>query len=132
MTNLVLYDGLCGLCNSTVQWLLRIDGRRVLTFAPLQGETAKHIPLPPRTSETIVYILDIHSANRKIFVRSEAILEIIQSVGGFWRAALLLRIVPLKLRDTLYDWIARNRYKWFGKYDECRIPSTEVRNRFLS
>ncbi len=130
MTNLVLYDGLCGLCNSTVLWLLRIDCRRILTFAPLQGETAKQFPLP-QNSETIVYIFNSGSQNQKMFLRSDAILEILRTVGGLWKVAVIFLVIPRNIRDTLYDWIARNRYRWFGKYDECKLPSVELRHRFL-
>ena len=131
MTNLVLYDGLCGLCNSTVSWLLRIDRRRVLNYAPLQGETARQISLSLQRSETIVFIPNFHSKDQKIFVRSEAILQILGAVGGGWKIAAIFRIIPRRIRDFVYDWIARNRRRWFGKYETCPIPAPEVRNRFL-
>ncbi len=131
MTNLVLYDGLCGLCNSTVLLLLKIDRRRALTFAPLQGETAKRISLPPQTSETIIYVLDSNSGSSRIFLRSDAIVEILHTIGGVWELAVIFRIVPRRIRDAVYEWIARNRYDWFGKFEVCKLPATDQKSRFL-
>lgn len=131
MSNLVLYDGLCGLCNATVLWLLKIDRRRVLTFASLQGETAKQFPLAFQSSETIVSIFDFRSENQEILFRSDAVLQILQTVGGFWKVAALFRIIPKKIRDTVYDWVAQNRYRWFGKSEECRLPPDDAKYRFL-
>lgn len=131
MTSLVLYDGLCGLCNATVLWLLKIDRRRALTFAALQGETAKQISLPPQASNTIVYIYDFREKSQNILVRSDAILEILSTVGGFWKFAAILRIIPRGIRDAVYDWIARNRYRWFGRYEECRLSPDDAKFRFL-
>lgn len=132
--NLVLYDGQCGLCDRTVQWLLRIDRQRVLTFAPLQGETSGKLHLqytPDETFNTIVFISSFGTSQQEIYYKSDAVLEILKNVGGLWRLCASLRVIPKGFRDTLYDWIAYNRYGWFGRYEQCKIPSPEVRDRFL-
>ena len=132
---LVLYDGVCGLCDRTVQFLLGADRHRVLTFAPLQGETARSLPGPhtamKSTLESIVFIRGYSTVNATTYRRSEAVLRILNEVGGFWRVVSWLRIIPRPLRDMVYDWIGRNRYQWFGRFAECRMPSAELRTRFL-
>lgn len=132
---LVLYDGVCGLCDRTVQFLLDVDRHRVLTFAPLQGETAMSLlgshNAITNNLESIIFVREYSTLNVATYRRSEAVLRILNEVGGFWRVVSWLRIIPRPLRDMVYDWIGRNRYRWFGKFAECRIPSAEVRARFL-
>jgi predicted DCC family thiol-disulfide oxidoreductase YuxK len=135
---LVLYDGVCGLCDKTVQFLLRIDRGGVLRFAPLQGSTAPAILLrhgvPPAGGEgfkSLVLVCDVGKPEEKIYLRSEGVLRILGTVGGFWRMISWLRIVPRFIRDTVYNWVARNRYGWFGKFDACRLPSLKWQSRFL-
>lgn len=132
---LVLYDGVCGLCDRAVQFLLAQDRHRILTFAPLQGETARSaLGSQEQTSKdftTIVFIRGHPTAHAATYVKSEAFCEILKEIGGFWRIVSWLRIVPRRVRDLVYDLIAQNRYRWFGKYAECRIPSPEQRSRFL-
>ena len=133
-SNLVLYDGVCGLCNRTVRFLIRIDRRQRLCFAPLQGPTAARLAERHRFAtdvRTLVYVRDFGLKDERSHVRSEAVLRIFADVGGLWSALLLLRVVPRALRDLVYDWIARHRYRWFGKYDSCPLPSPEQRARFL-
>ena len=132
--NLVLYDGVCGLCNGTVRFLLAIDRRGVLCFAPLQGPTAARVlkrHALPGDVRTIVYVRNFGLKRERAHLRSDAVLRILGDVGGVWSLLLILRLVPRFLRDSVYDWVARNRYSWFGKYDECPLPSPEQRARFL-
>ncbi len=132
---LVLYDGVCALCNSTVRFLLERDKRGVLRFAPLQGETAGGIweRYPGRDPglKTMVYVRGFGSGNEEIHVRSRAVLEILNDIGGAWRVSRVGRLIPAGLRDALYDWIARNRYAWFGRYETCRLPGEGETERFL-
>ena len=132
---LVLYDGVCGLCDRTVQFLLDVDRHGVLRFAPLQGETANALlgshNAIKNSLESIVFVREYSTLNAATYRRSEAVLRILNEVGGFWRVVSWLRIIPRPVRDILYDWIGRNRYQWFGKFAECRLPSAEVRARFL-
>ncbi|HEV8629379.1 MAG TPA: DCC1-like thiol-disulfide oxidoreductase family protein, partial [Thermoanaerobaculia bacterium] len=124
--NLVLYDGVCGLCNRTVRFLLRIDRRHRLCFAPLQGQTAARLAERhgfPTDVRTLVYVRNFGLKRERVHVRSDGVLRIFGDVGGLWWLLSLLRIVPRFLRDALYDWVARHRYGWFGKYDSCPLPS---------
>ncbi len=126
---IVFFDGVCGLCNAIVDLLLRIDTRRVLLFAPLQGETARRAlgPLAQNGGAWSVILLDAEGR----FDHSEAALRIFRYVGWPWSLLALLKVVPRDLRDRAYDFIARHRYEWFGKRATCRVPTPEERERFL-
>ena len=134
--NLVLYDGVCGLCTRSVRFLLIIDSQRRLTFAPLQGETANRLverfPRIKVAGETILFLRRGERDEFHLYERSSSILEILSAVGGIWRLFNVFRIIPIGARDSLYDWVARRRYLWFGRYDECQIPSRKHGGRFLS
>jgi predicted DCC family thiol-disulfide oxidoreductase YuxK len=132
--NLVLYDGVCALCNRMVRFLLRVDRRAVLCFAPLQGPTAARLAERhgfPLDVKTIVYVRPFGLKGERAHERSDAVLRVLADLGGVWWLASLLRVVPRVLRDGVYDWVARHRYRWFGKYDSCPLPSPEQRPRFL-
>jgi predicted DCC family thiol-disulfide oxidoreductase YuxK len=133
--NLVLYDGLCALCNSVVRILVAIDRQGILSYASLQGETAAALrQRHPEISEqvdTIVFVQGYCSPNERCGYASEAIVMLSAELGGIWRLFACLRFVPLGLRDRIYRYIARNRYRWFGKYQACPLPSQEVKHRFL-
>jgi predicted DCC family thiol-disulfide oxidoreductase YuxK len=132
--NLVLYDGVCGLCNRLVRFLLRIDRGAVLCFAPLQGPTAARLAQKhgfPLDVKTLVYVRHFGLKQERVYLRSDGVLRIFGDVGGVWWPLSGLRIVPRLLRDPLYDWVATHRYRWFGKYDSCPMPSPQQRARFL-
>ena len=132
----VLYDGVCGLCDRGVAWLVRHDRRGALRFAPLQGETAaavraRHPALPP-LDETMIFVEAPGTPAERVRVRSDSALAIVARLGGGWRlVAALGRIVPPPLRDSVYRFVARRRKRWFGELATCRIPSAEERARFL-
>lgn len=132
--HLVLYDGVCGLCDRSVRFLLEEDRSAILSFAPLQGlvrsEVAARHPLPPAT-RTLILVRDFGTETERVLVRSDAILGIARLIGGWLAPAAVLRIVPRRLRDLAYDFVARNRYRWFGQLDSCRVPKPEERERFL-
>lgn len=125
---IVFFDGVCGLCNASVDWLLKHDKRRVLKFSPLQGETFKRLAGTDslQNMDSIIYY-----RNGKIHVESTASLLIAKDIGGFWKLAVVLFVFPAFIRNLVYRFIARNRYKWFGKLDACRIPDKATRARFL-
>lgn len=124
----VFFDGICGLCNGFVDRLMVWDKRHVLRFATLQGATAAtHLPAEhTQALSTIIYF-----DGQRIYTRSDAALRIIMRLGGLWKLAGVFLILPRFLRDGVYDWVARNRYQWFGKHDSCRLPSPEERKLFL-
>ena len=133
---LVLYDGVCALCNRTVQYLLDRDLRGLLRFAPLQGETAaevwtRHSGQDPGL-KSIVYVRGFGTPDERLFFRSRAVLEILSDLGGKWRVPALAKWIPGPLRDAIYDWIAARRYAWFGRYEQCRLPEKGTEDRFLA
>ncbi len=132
---IVLFDGVCALCDWTVQFLLRRDKQGVLKFAPLQGATAaailKRHPQIEDKTRSVILVQNYDTASESISVRSQAILNCLSALGGFWRVVSLLRLIPGFLRDAVYNFIAKNRYKWFGKYDECIVPPPEMKERFM-
>jgi len=126
---LIYYDGLCGLCDRFVRFVLVRDRRGRYRFAPLQGETARaRLPNLPDSEALTTVILEQEGRFR---IRSDAALAILAGLGGAWRAATLLRVIPRPLRDAVYDWIARHRFRWFGRREECRVPGPPERERFL-
>ena len=131
----LLYDGLCGFCNKSVQLILRHDKRKTMYFAALQSEygqsiLTRHPELASIDSLVFVEPLDFAYLER-VFVRSNAALHIARYLGGVWKLALAGYLVPRRLRDYLYDQFAKRRYRWFGKYDSCLQPPPGVRERFL-
>jgi predicted DCC family thiol-disulfide oxidoreductase YuxK len=136
--HLVLYDGVCRFCNKSVQLLLKIDRQERLYFAPLQSELAKKLAkkhffiLQAYAPESIVLVKYYGSPSESISHRSSAISDILIIVGGWYKVlGYLLKLLPRFLRDGAYRFIARHRYRWFGKYEHCKIPSSEQRRRFL-
>lgn len=126
---LVLYDGQCGLCNRSVRWLIEHDGGQ-LRYAPLQGPTAAaaraRFPHIPETLESVVLV-----DGDRAHLRSKAFLHLARYLRWPWRAGRLFTWLPAALLDPLYRFIARNRYRWFGHYDECRLPTQRERQRLL-
>ena len=130
-SSLVFFDGICNLCNGTVQFLLKIDTHKRLQFGSLQGETAKKIlPAFQISTEKLSSIVFIHQ--NKVYTESSAVLEIFRVIGGFWATLYIFRIIPSFIRNGFYRLIAQYRYQWFGKKEECMIPSPELRKRFVS
>jgi predicted DCC family thiol-disulfide oxidoreductase YuxK len=131
----LLYDGVCGFCNKTVQMILDRDRSGTMRFAALQSDygqavVERHETL--RGVDSVVFVEDAGGEGReRVFVRSDAALKVAEYLGGFWKIFLAARVLPRALRDYFYDLFARNRYRMFGKYDSCMLPPPEVRSRFL-
>lgn len=132
---LVLYDGVCGLCNRFVAFLLRHDRRDQFRFAPLQSEFAQTLlrnrDLRPIDCDTVVVIADLCQPAERALTRSQAVLWVFGCLGGIWRVSAIAKLIPLPLREALYNFIVRHRYQVFGKYSECPLPKPENRHKFL-
>jgi predicted DCC family thiol-disulfide oxidoreductase YuxK len=123
------FDGVCNLCNRSVDFLLRHDRRGLLRFAPLQGTTFAEVARDhPELAGTDSFVL---AQGGRVHVRSSAALRAAVALGGAWRACGVLLAVPRPLRDVVYDFVARRRYRWFGRRESCRLPTPELRARFL-
>lgn len=129
----LLYDGVCGFCNKSVQLILDHDRRGEMRFAALQSDYGqavieRHPEL--RGIDSVVFI-EQQRGGERIYTRSDAALKVAAYLGGFWKIFLAAKVLPRGLRDYCYDLFARNRYRFFGKYDTCMLPPPEVRSRFL-
>ena len=129
----LLYDGVCGFCNHSVQFIIDHDRRGTMRFAALQSDYGRSVVArhPRLQGLDSVVLLEREGGGERVSVRSEAALGVTRYLGGVWRLALAARLLPAAARDYLYDQFARRRYKWFGKYDACMLPPPEVRSRFL-
>lgn len=127
---IVLYDGVCGLCHRMVRWLLARDALGRLAYAPLQGETAARLraihPEIPAELDSVVYVED-----GRVHLRGKAFLHVSRHLGRPWRWGYHLRWLPAFLLDPLYWLVARTRYRLFGKFEACEMPTAEHRDRML-
>ena len=128
--SIILFDGVCNFCNSAVNFALARDKKRGIKFAPLQSNAGqallKEYNLPTEEMKSFVFI-----DNGVAYTRSTAAIKVCSHLSGLWPMSKAFLIVPKFIRDGLYEWIAKNRYKWFGKKESCMIPTPEVRERFL-
>lgn len=126
----ILFDGICNFCNGIVKFILRRNKKTDIHFAALQSEAGHKLlekyKLPVNEMETIVFI-----ENDKAYTQSTAALRICRHLRGLWPLCYGFVIVPKFIRDGIYKWIAKNRYKWFGVREECMIPTPEMKTRFL-
>jgi predicted DCC family thiol-disulfide oxidoreductase YuxK len=129
MPPLILFDGVCNLCNGSVQFIIKRDKEAKFRFASLQSDAGKKIlqqfQLPTDTFNSFILYQD-----GKIYTRSTAALRVFSQLKN-WKWVGAFQYVPKFIRDGVYNLIARNRYKWFGKKDECMIPTPELKSRFL-
>ena len=133
---IVLYDGVCGLCNRLVQFLLKHDKRGRLRFASLQSDFAAKVlqrhGIDPKDLDTLHVIENYEQPGERVLQRSDAILRAGRELGSFWSvSAVTATVIPRALRDVVYRLVARNRYRVFGKYDTCMLPEPNQRSRFL-
>lgn len=125
----LFYDGHCALCNGIVRWLLKKDGQGVFKFASLQGAlAAEHLGEPAGQDPASIVLM---AEGGKVFTYSDAVLEVFRRLPFPYRILYVFRFVPHTLRNGVYRWIARRRYRWFGRYDACPLPEPRYRDRFL-
>jgi predicted DCC family thiol-disulfide oxidoreductase YuxK len=125
---IVFFDGVCNICNRFVDFLLRVDKRDRVKVASLQGSTASKVLSKDEAErfDSIIFKLD-----GKIYYKSQAVLRILQHVGGFWKIAIIFKIIPRFIADCIYSIIAQNRFKWFGKRKTCRMPTLAEKSKLL-
>lgn len=126
----IFFDGFCNLCNGAVQFVIKRDRKNLFRFASLQSDYAavalKKFDIEPAQGDSFVLL-----ANGKVYQRSTAALKVARKLSGLWPLLYGFIIVPRFIRDAIYNWIARNRYKWFGKQDSCWVPTPELKQKFL-
>jgi predicted DCC family thiol-disulfide oxidoreductase YuxK len=133
---ILLYDGVCGLCNRQVQFILRRDLAGIFRFAALQSSFAAHIltrhGANPNDLNTVYVVIRYDEPAESLLSRSDAVIFVLKELGDAWRfAGFLLGLIPCPIRNWGYDLVARSRYRIFGRYDSCPLPAAETRSRFL-
>ncbi len=128
--NIILFDGVCNLCNYFAQFIIRWDRRGFFKFTPIQSEVGKsllnHFNIQPGDIDSVVYI-----RGDKCFIRSDAVLNALKDLKGIWMMFFVLIVIPRFLRNLIYNAIAKSRYRLFGKRENCMIPSEDIKHRFL-
>ena len=128
--SIILFDGVCNLCNNSIQFIIKRDKKKHFLYASLQSDAAQNLLLQFQLKnsdfDSIILI-----EKGKVYQKSSAILKIASHLNGLWKLSYGFIIVPKIIRDFVYTIIAKNRYKWFGKKDVCMIPTKELKMRFL-
>ena len=129
--SIIFFDGVCNLCNSSVNFVIKRDKKSVFKFATLQSELARKI-----LSDNSLLFTDLNSfvlvENGIVYTRSTAALRVCRYLNGWWPLMFGFIIVPRFIRDIIYNLISKNRYRWFGKKENCMIPTSDVKARFLN
>jgi predicted DCC family thiol-disulfide oxidoreductase YuxK len=133
---IVFYDGVCGLCNRLVQFVLKNDRNDVFRFASLQSKLAEQILVRHRlrseSLETVYVVLDYGLAEERVLSRLQAVVYVLQQLGGpLAYVSAILRVLPAPVQNFLYGLVARNRYRVFGRYETCPLPDSDTRSKFL-
>lgn len=133
--HLVLFDGVCGVCRRSIQFILQRDRARVFDFASLQSDTGRAIVQRfgsnPDELTSMYVVAHYRTAGAVAYTRARAALFVARSLGWPWKAAGLLSVLPIPLLNAAYDFVARNRYRIFGRHEHCVLPRSEDRNRFI-
>ena len=131
MQRIIFFDGLCNLCNGAVQFTISRDPHHLFQFASLQSDFAenklRHFQINPVQGDSFVLL-----EGDKVYQRSTAALRVARNLSGWWRFLYVFIIVPPFIRDGVYNFIGKNRYKWFGKQESCWVPTAELKHKFLA
>lgn len=127
--DLILFDGVCNFCNSSINFILKNDTNNRFKFASIQSDTGKLYIKKYQLQELDSVIV---ITRNKALIKSDAFIHILGKLGSIYSVSKIFKLVPLKIRNAVYDFIAQNRYKWFGKSNTCRIPTSEERSKFIS
>jgi predicted DCC family thiol-disulfide oxidoreductase YuxK len=128
---IILFDGVCNLCNSAVQFIIKRDKKDVFRFVALQSdlgmEICIYIGIDQKATDSII----LYEPGIAYYYKSQAALQIASELGSFYSLLTIFKVLPKKISDIFYDYIAKNRYRWYGKKESCMIPSPELKAKFL-
>lgn len=127
----ILFDGVCNFCNDSVLKVIKYDTKNMFVFTSLQSDIGKQITQYLGIDTSKVDSIILYEPNISYDIKSSAALKIMNGFGGIWKLTQVFWVFPEGLRNIVYDYIAKNRYKWFGKKDACMIPSKEIQEKFL-
>ncbi|WP_300564568.1 thiol-disulfide oxidoreductase DCC family protein [Flavobacterium sp.] len=129
---IILFDGVCNMCNSSVNYIIKHDKKDIFRFVSLQSELGqrilKHIGIADKNIDSIV----LYEPGRAYYYKSSAVIQIAKNMDGILNLVTIFKIIPRKIRNVIYDYIAKNRYKWYGKKDSCMMPTPELKAKFLA
>lgn len=129
MTAIILFDGICNFCNSSVQFILKRDKTGYFHFASLQSESGASLLQKYRLPNDLNSFVLLE--NEKYYTQSSAALQVCKRLNGAYKLFYVFIVIPKPIRDIFYNYLAKNRYKWFGKKESCMLPTPEYRKRFL-
>ena len=128
---IILFDGVCNLCNNAVQFVIKRDKKDVFRYAALQSEVGQQLTKERGIDTATVDSIILIDPGTAYYTKSTAALEIGKELKGYRTISSILMGIPSKLRDIVYDFIAKNRYKWYGRKDQCMVPTPELQSKFL-
>lgn len=128
---IILFDGVCNLCNNAVQFVIARDTKDIYRFASLQSDVGKQLTEERGIDISVTDSIILIEPGVAYYTKSAAALKIAQSFGGVWKLIGILQWIPEKISNVVYDYVAKNRYGWYGKKDNCMIPSPDLQNKFL-
>lgn len=128
---LILFDGVCNLCNSSIQYVIKHDKKNLFMFAPLQSETGKYIIKAYKIDIEKTDSILLYSNENGLSSKSTAAIKVARHLGFPRNVMSVFFIIPAFIRNWVYDYIAKNRYKWYGKQEACMIPTPELKSKFL-
>jgi len=128
---IVLFDGVCNFCNASILKIIKNDKKNIFLFASLQSEIGKEITQYFNIDTNLIDSIILVESKTNYAIKSTAALKIAKQFGGLWWLFQFFWILPTSFRDFFYDYIAKNRYKWFGKKESCMIPTPEIKSKFI-
>ena len=128
---IILFDGVCNLCNGAVQFIIKRDKNEIFQFAPLQGAIGKKLTSERNIDVGKVDSIILIEPGKAYYIKSDAVLKIGMELRNFGTIAYVLNLIPSTLRNIVYDFVARNRYQWYGKKEVCMVPAPALKNKFL-
>ncbi|BDB57358.1 thiol-disulfide oxidoreductase DCC family protein [Flavobacterium ammonificans] len=128
---IILFDGLCNLCDATVQFIIKRDTKDVFRFVSLQSdlgcELLQKLPIEFQLIDSVI----LYESEKVFFYKSQAVFEIVKSIGGIYYCLLIFKLLPNAITNSVYDFIAKNRFRWWGKKESCLVPSKDLQSKFL-
>ncbi|WP_316632749.1 thiol-disulfide oxidoreductase DCC family protein [uncultured Flavobacterium sp.] len=129
---IILFDGICNLCNGAVQFIIKHDKKDIFRFVALQSELGIEICKSIGLDQTKIDSIVLYNPGIAYYYKSSAVIEIAKELGGIYGLISIFKIFPEKVRNYIYDYVAKNRYKWYGKKESCMIPTPELKSKFLN
>ena len=128
---IILFDGICNLCNYSVQFVIKHDKKDVFRFVPLQSELGKKIMIHEGILDATLDSTILYESNKRYYYKAQAAFKILSELKGIYQCLLVFSILPTSILNGIYDYIAKNRYRWFGKKESCMIATPEQLSKFL-